>query len=190
MKGGGGSYAPPNEGKKDYGDITVQEGMDNSVNSVFAQMGADVGMDKVKETASDLGMTDFAPHLAMTLGSMGASPLEMSGVYATFDNHGKKVTPSILKEVEHKDVSVDLPDPIGDEVISRGTADSVTSVLQGVASDGTGRVITQGKYAGAYEAAGKTGTSDSNVSALFAGYTPNWSPWSASTARHPRVVAD
>ncbi|WP_327353721.1 transglycosylase domain-containing protein [Streptomyces sp. NBC_01304] len=172
VKGGGGSYAPPNEGKKDYGDITVQEGMDNSVNSVFAQMGADVGMDKVKETASDLGMTDFAPHLAMTLGSMGASPLEMSGVYATFDNHGKKVTPSILKEVEHKDVSVDLPDPIGDEVISRGTADSVTSVLQGVASDGTGRVITQGKYAGAYEAAGKTGTSDSNVSALFAGYTP------------------
>ena len=31
---------------------------------------------------------------AQTLGTMGASPLEMAGVYATLDNHGKKVTPA------------------------------------------------------------------------------------------------
>ncbi len=55
--------------------------MNQSVNSVFAQMGVDVGMDKVMKTAGKLGMDveklEAAP--AMTLGSMGASPLEMAG---------------------------------------------------------------------------------------------------------------
>ena len=68
---------------------------------------------------------------AQTLGTMGASPLEMAGVYATLDNHGKKVTPAVIKCVEHKDRTVDLPDAIGDQVISREAADTVTSVLTG-----------------------------------------------------------
>ncbi|MFI6942014.1 transglycosylase domain-containing protein [Streptomyces sp. NPDC050418] len=169
--GNGQTYAPPNEGDDDFGPITVQRGMDKSVNSVFAAMGADVGMDKVKETASDLGMRDFEPVAAMTLGSMGASPLDMAGVYATFDAHGKKVTPSIIKKATHKDGDY-VPEPIGDEVISRQTADTITSVLQGVTNDGTGAAVLRGPYAGKYKAAGKTGTTDANVSALFAGYTP------------------
>ncbi len=169
---GGQTYAPPNEGNKDYGDITVQRAMDNSVNAVFAGLGADVGMDKVKETATKLGMKEFEPVAAMTLGSMTASPLDMAGVYATFDAHGKKVTPSIIAKAEHAKQGEWVPEPIGDEVIKRETADTITSVLQGVTSDGTGSTVLKGEYAGKYKAAGKTGTSDSNVSALFAGYTP------------------
>ncbi|MDQ8702403.1 transglycosylase domain-containing protein [Streptomyces sp. LHD-70] len=172
VEGGEKPYAPPNEGKKDYGDVTVQKAMDNSVNSVFAQMGADVGMDRVAQTASDLGMQKITTDPAMTLGSMGASPMDMAGVYATLDNHGKKVTPSILKSATHKDREKIQPEPLGEQVVQRTTADSVTSVLQGVVNDGTGSVVGSGRYAGKYEAAGKTGTSDNNVSAWFAGYTP------------------
>ncbi|MDI3389819.1 transglycosylase domain-containing protein [Streptomyces sp. B-S-A8] len=172
VEGGEKPYAPPNEGKKDYGDITVQRAMDHSVNSVYAQMGADVGMDRVAQTASDLGMQKITTEPAMTLGSMGASPMEMAGVYATLDNHGKKVTPSILKSATHKDREKVQPEPLGEQVVQRTTADSVTSVLQGVVNDGTGSVVGSGRYAGKYEAAGKTGTSDNNVSAWFAGYTP------------------
>ncbi|RFU86710.1 penicillin-binding protein [Streptomyces triticagri] len=169
VKGGKSGYAPPNEGKKDYGDITVQRAMDNSVNSVFAQMGADVGMDRVQQTASDLGMQKISQDPAMTLGSMGASPMDMAGVYATLDNHGKKITPSIVKKATHKDRPDDVqPEPVGDQVLKRQTADSVTSVMQGVVNDGTGSAVASGNY----EAAGKTGTSDNNVSAWFAGYTP------------------
>ncbi|RII20797.1 Penicillin-binding protein 1A [Streptomyces sp. YIM 130001] len=169
VKGGESGYAPPNEGKKDYGSISVQRAMDQSVNSVYAQMGADVGMDRVQRTATDLGMKEVGRDPAMTLGSMGASPMDMAGVYATLDNHGKKVTPSIVKQASHKDRPDDVkPDPVGDQVLKRQTADSVTSVMQGVVSDGTGAAVSSGKY----QAAGKTGTSDSNVSAWFAGYTP------------------
>ncbi|WAL97608.1 transglycosylase domain-containing protein [Streptomyces sp. Je 1-369] len=170
VKGGDVAFAPPNEDGVSYGPVTVQKAMNKSVNSVFAQMGVDVGMPKVMETAGKLGMdVKGLPAVpAQTLGSMGASPLEMAGVYATLDNHGKKVTPALVGSVEHKDRTVDLPDPIGDQVVQRGTADSITSVLTGVVDDGTGSAVRNPSQ----DVAGKTGTSDDNKSAWFAGYTP------------------
>ncbi|GGJ09417.1 transglycosylase domain-containing protein [Streptomyces brasiliensis] len=169
-------FHPPNEDDVSYGDITVQTAMNKSVNSVFAQMGIDVGMDKVMGTAKDLGMDTKGMQAvpAQTLGSMGASPLEMAGIYATFDNHGKKVTPSLLKSAEKKDRSVEIPDPIGDQVISRTAADTVTSVLTGVVDDGTAKVsVADNPLRNGQQVAGKTGTSDCNRSAWFTGYTPD-----------------
>ncbi|MEU9355091.1 transglycosylase domain-containing protein [Streptomyces griseoloalbus] len=169
-------FAPPNEDDVDYGDITVQEAMNKSVNSVFAQMGIDVGMPEVVKVAGELGMETEGMEAvpAQTLGSMGASPLEMAGVYATLDNHGKKVTPAIVKSVEHKDRQVEFPDPIGEQVISREAADTVTSVLTGVVDDGTAREsVRENPLRDGQQVAGKTGTSDNNKSAWFTGFTPD-----------------
>jgi penicillin-binding protein 1A len=110
---------------------------------------------------------------AQTLGSMGASPLEMAGIYATFDNHGKKVTPAVVKSAEHKDRTVAFPDPVGDQVISREAADTLTSVLTGVVDDGTAKTsVADNAARDGQQVAGKTGTSDNNKSAWFNGYTP------------------
>ncbi|GAA5039914.1 transglycosylase domain-containing protein [Streptomyces siamensis] len=169
-------FAPPNEDEHSYGDVTVQTAMNKSINSVFAQMGVDVGMDEVLKVAGKLGMDTKKIQAvpAQTLGSMGASPLEMAGVYATLDNHGKKVTPAIVAKAEHKDRSVDFPDPIGDQVISEEAADTVTSVLTGVVDDGTARTsVRDNPSRGGQQVAGKTGTSDNNKSAWFTGYTPD-----------------
>ncbi|MFE7578749.1 penicillin-binding protein [Streptomyces sp. CB01249] len=175
--GGDRYFAPENEDDHNYGQITVQTAMNASVNSVFAQMGVDVGMDKVLATAGKLGMNvkDLEAAPAMTLGSMGASPLEMAGVYATLDNHGKQVTPQIVKTAVHQgDAPLDLPDAIGDQVISRQAADSVTSVLTGVVDDGTARgSVRNAEGLSDKDIAGKTGTSDDNKSAWFTGYTSN-----------------
>ncbi|WP_238783557.1 transglycosylase domain-containing protein [Streptomyces monomycini] len=164
-------FAPPNEDEVNYGRISVQQATNNSVNSVFAQMGADVGLDAVKKTAVSLGMDgsrmDVQP--AMTLGSMGASPLQMAAAYATLDNHGKKVEPAMVAKAQHGAQEVELPDPVGSQVLTRGTADTVTSVLRGVVNDGTAKKAMDGAD---YQAAGKTGTSDDNKSAWFVGYTP------------------
>ncbi|MFE9649866.1 transglycosylase domain-containing protein [Streptomyces sp. NPDC006365] len=169
-------FAPPNEDDVDYGDVTVQAAMNKSINSVFAQMGVDVGMEQVMKTAGDLGMdtADLQAVPAQTLGSMGASPMEMAGAYATLANHGKKVTPTMIKSVEHKDRTVEIPDAIGDQVISREAADTVTSVLTGVVDDGTAKTSVRDNPArDGQQVAGKTGTSDKNRSAWFTGYTPN-----------------
>ncbi|SDM93743.1 Membrane carboxypeptidase (penicillin-binding protein) [Streptomyces sp. cf386] len=169
-------FAPENEDDENYGDITVQTAMNKSVNSVFAQMGVDVGMKNVMDVAGKLGMdvADEQAVPAQTLGTMGASPLQMAGVYATLDNHGKKVTPSIIKTAEHNSQAVEIPNPIGEQVISREVADTVTSVLTGVVDDGTARksVANNPKRDG-QKVAGKTGTSDDNKSAWFTGYTPD-----------------
>ncbi|RDG40114.1 transglycosylase domain-containing protein [Streptomyces corynorhini] len=164
-------FAPQNEDDRDYGSVDVQKAMNLSVNSVFAQMVVDVGPAKVKRTALDLGMPDkgFPERPAITLGTMNASTWDMAGVYATLDNHGKKVTPVIVKSAEHRDrETLTTPDAIGKQVVSRQTADTVTHVLQGVVKDGSG----QAAHTGDYQAAGKTGTSESNKSAWFAAYTP------------------
>ncbi|MFJ8939114.1 transglycosylase domain-containing protein [Streptomyces sp. NPDC102365] len=169
-------FSPPNEDDVDYGDVDVQTAMNKSINSVFAQMGVDVGMDEVIKTAGELGMdvegVKSVP--AQTLGTMGASPLEMAGVYATLDNHGRKVTPALVKSVEHKDRAVKFPDAIGEQVISREAADTVTSVLTGVVDDGTARTsVRENPARNGQQVAGKTGTSDFNRSAWFTGYTPD-----------------
>ncbi|MBP0458221.1 transglycosylase domain-containing protein [Streptomyces montanisoli] len=165
------AFAPTNEDHVNYGKITVQKAMDDSVNSVFAQMGVDVGMSDVLKMGSTLGMNmkNQKPYPSQTLGTMGASPLQMAGVYATFDNHGKLVTPAILKSAEHGGEKVKLPDPIGDQVLKRSTADAVTSVLTGVVKSGTATMVRNDKY----QVAGKTGTSENDVSAWFSGFTPN-----------------
>ncbi|MFG3100585.1 transglycosylase domain-containing protein [Streptomyces sp. NPDC048182] len=168
-------FAPENEDDGNYGPIDVQQAMNQSVNSVFAQMGVDVGMPEVIDVAGKLGMDTKGvdPVPAQTLGSMGASPLQMAGVYATLDNHGKKVTPAVLKAVEHNGRETDLPDPIGDQVISREAADTVTSVLTGVVDDGTAKKsVRDNPLRDGQQVAGKTGTSDENRSAWFTGFTP------------------
>ncbi|ANS67647.1 penicillin-binding protein [Streptomyces lincolnensis] len=169
-------FAPENEDDEDYGKITVQRAMNDSVNSVFAQMGVDVGMSEVMKVGGLLGLDTKGLQAvpAQTLGTMGASPLEMAGVYATLDNHGKKVTPALIKSVEHNSRTVTFPDPIGEQVISPEAADTVTSVLTGVVDDGTAkRSVQDNPKRDGQQVAGKTGTSDDNKSAWFTGYTPD-----------------
>lgn len=102
-------FNPQNQDNRNFGDpmMTVQEATDFSVNSVYAQMIVDVKPPNVKKTALALGMVDREgwpeDRPAMALGTMTASTVEMAGVYASFDNHGKKVTPTIIKSASHKE---------------------------------------------------------------------------------------
>ncbi|MBP2584454.1 membrane peptidoglycan carboxypeptidase [Streptomyces sp. PvR006] len=163
-------FAPENEDDRSYGPVSVQKATNSSINSVYAQMIVDVGPGRTKKTALALGMkdgADFGETPAMSLGTMGASTMDMAGVYATLDNHGKKVTPTLVKAAVHKDRTLSPAKGIGGQVISREAADTVTQAMKGVVQNGSGF-----RAAGAYEAAGKTGTSENNRSAWFVGYTP------------------
>ncbi|MFD9289063.1 transglycosylase domain-containing protein [Streptomyces sp. NPDC060030] len=163
-------FAPQNEDDVSYDSPTVQRAMDKSINSVFAQMVVDVTPAAVKRTALDMGVPDknFPERPAITLGTMNASTWDMAGVYATLDNHGKKVTPAIVKSAEHRDRTMEPVDGVGGQAISRASADTVTKALTEVVDLGSGREANTS----AYDAAGKTGTSENNKAAWFAAYTP------------------
>ncbi|MFE7751932.1 transglycosylase domain-containing protein [Streptomyces sp. NPDC057428] len=163
-------FAPQNEDNISYRNPTVQTAMDKSINSVFAQMVVDVTPRTVKKTALAMGVPDknFPERPAITLGTMNASTWDMAGVYATLDNHGKKVTPTIVKSAVHRDRTMEPVDGIGGQVISRASADTVTKALTEVVDLGSGHEANTS----AYDAAGKTGTAEDNKAAWFAAYTP------------------
>ncbi|WP_371671158.1 penicillin-binding protein [Streptomyces sp. NBC_00289] len=169
----GGTYAPENEDQGSYGDITVREATDKSVNSVYAQMAVDVGSDKVKQTAIDLGIPADTPDLtaspSIALGPSTASVLEMAEAYATLANHGRRGTYRMIEKItkEGRDTAV-LPARKTDQAVSREAADTTTSVLRSVVENGTATAA----LAAGRPAAGKTGTAEEDTAAWFAGYTP------------------
>ncbi|MFD7768777.1 transglycosylase domain-containing protein [Streptomyces sp. NPDC059787] len=170
----GDRYAPENEDHRDYGDITVREATDKSVNAVYAQMAVDVGPDKVRQTAIDLGLSENTPSLSdagpsIALGVATASVLDMAEAYATLANHGKHGDYTMIEKVTQNGRNIDLPDRHTRQAVSRQAADTTTSVLRGVVESGT---ATAAQTAGR-PAAGKTGTAEEDTAAWFAGYTPD-----------------
>ncbi|MFB8249689.1 transglycosylase domain-containing protein [Streptomyces sp. NPDC055952] len=166
-------YAPENEDQVSYGDITVTEATDKSVNSVYAQLAADVGPQKVKQTAIDLGIPETTPDLAdgpaIALGTATASVLDMAEAYATLANHGRHGTYTLVEKVTRGGTPVDLPDRRTRQAVSREAADTTTKVLQSVVQNGTASAA----QATGRPVAGKTGTAENDKAAWFAGYTPD-----------------
>ncbi|MEU7056304.1 transglycosylase domain-containing protein [Streptomyces sp. NPDC046197] len=174
VQGWNGYYAPENEDYRSYGNITVREATDKSVNAVYAQMAVDVGSDRVKQTAIDLGIPsatpDLTPSPSIALGPATASVLDMAEAYATLANHGEHGVYTMIEKVT-KDGSeiVELPKETNSQAVSREAADTTTAVLQSVVQNGTGTPA----QAADRPAAAKTGTAEEDTAAWFAGYTPD-----------------
>ncbi|WP_322870342.1 transglycosylase domain-containing protein [Streptomyces goshikiensis] len=166
-------FAPENEGRLSYGDITVNTATDLSVNAVYAQMAVDVGTDKVKKTAISLGIPENTPNFvsgpAMALGTMQASVLDMTQAYATLADHGRHTPYTLVEKITKEGDTVKLPDRTPLQVVSREAADTTTSMLVSVVDNGTGTAA----LAAGHPAAGKTGTAEQDRAAWFAGYTPD-----------------
>nr|WP_152778200.1 transglycosylase domain-containing protein [Streptomyces spongiae] len=169
----GGAYAPENEDHVSYGDVTVRQATDKSVNSVYAQMAVDVGPQRVEQTAIDLGLPestpDMAPYPSIALGTATASVLDMTEAYATLANHGKHGTYTLVNELTKDGEEIGLPKQNIEQAVTREAADTTTKVLQSVVESGT---ATAAQAAGR-PAAGKTGTAEEDQAAWFAGYTPD-----------------
>lgn len=174
----GKEYLAPNEGDVDYGPIPITRAMEKSVNTVFLQLAADVGPEKVKKAAIDAGLPpdlgSFEPTPTMALGVAPPSALDMAEAYATFAARGLHADPYWIKEVTHEGSKVELPKRETKQLFPKNVADTVNQVMQRVVDnpplgDGTGRAAKALNR----PVAGKTGTTDGNNSAWFVGYTPN-----------------
>jgi penicillin-binding protein 1A len=154
------------------GTISLRTATANSVNTVYAQLGIDVGPEAFDEMAHKLGITsdlEAVPAEALGGTSTCCTVLEMSNAYATIANGGVHHDPTAIKKVVFPDGREDTPkDPEGERVISDGVAYTVADVMKGTLEYGT----AAGQGIGC-PAAGKTGTTESQVDAWFVGYTPH-----------------
>ncbi|MFF1377756.1 transglycosylase domain-containing protein [Streptomyces sp. NPDC058308] len=169
-----------NDGGRSYNapsfQINLREAMRESVNSAYVQLGMDVGLDKVKESAMAAGLKDdrsmaSANYPSFSLGTSSPSAIRMAGAYSTFAASGKQNDPYSVTEVTHEGDTVYHHKSETKQAFDEDVANNVTDVLRTVVERGTG---TSAKLAGR-QVAGKTGTTDGNKSAWFVGYTPQLS---------------
>jgi len=167
-------YVVVNYGDNSYGkEVTLLKATEDSINSAYVQLADKVGLDVVFNAAKRAGIPSDAvgmePNLAFTLGTASPHVVDIAAAYATFASRGLQADPAYIKSITANTGEVIyklVPNPT--QAFSTDIADVVSYALQKVVTAGTGKAA---KALGR-PVAGKTGTTNDNKSALFAGYTP------------------
>ena len=155
------------------GSVNLQQATVASDNTVFAQLDLDVGPQDVAETAHSMGITsplDGIPAEGIGGLRIGVSPLEMADAYATLAAGGIRHDPVAIRRVVYPGGKTERPNREPPRrVVSEAVAYEVTHLLHDNITEGTGTAA----YTGCPGQAGKTGTTDRETDAWFAGFQPN-----------------
>jgi penicillin-binding protein 1A len=169
------NYEVKTFGGEQNGAINLVQATVKSDNTVYAQLGADLGEDSVTQMAYKLGVkTHLLGNPAQALGglSLGVTPLEMADVYATFADGGLRNSPIAITKVVfptgHTDTNWGTPHR--ERVLSEAVAGELTSILHQNVLGGTAT-----KSAINCPTAAKTGTTNDLIDAWLDGYNSEYS---------------
>lgn len=169
-------YTFSNYGDRSYGMVTLLQATEDSINSAYVEVEAEVGVDRVADAAVRAGVPFDTPgmnldalDLTFVLGTASPSAVNMANAYATFAAEGTRASTYVVSRVVGpNDGLLFEATPSTTSAFEADVANTVTYALNRVVTNGTGRTAT----ALGRPAAAKTGTTDDNKSAWFVGYTP------------------
>ncbi|WP_432626365.1 transglycosylase domain-containing protein [Brotaphodocola sp.] len=169
---------PSNSGGNYFGNVTVREALNRSLNTVAWQILCDIG---VEYGLNYLGEMEFqklsyidksAPSISIGGFTNGVRVVDMAKGYSTLANNGVYNDRTCIVKIEHEqkgELTKDMKDH-ANRVYQEDSAFMLTDILKGTLTEsyGTGRGLA---LANDMPAAGKTGTTNSSKDTWFCGYT-------------------
>jgi len=163
-------WEPHNYDNTFTGPMNLRKALTLSRNIVTVKILKYIGPEYAIEYAKNLGMSgEFQPNLSLALGSCGVSLLNLVRGYSVFCAQGVAAEPIFITRIIARDGTV-IEDnrPQLRQAISPETAFLISSMLQSVVEEGTGKKVRALNR----PCAGKTGTTNDSRDAWFIGFTP------------------
>ena len=165
-------YEVGNYGNEGWGQVDLLFATKHSINTVYVPLGQKAGLDNVVSAARRAGIPEtvaMMPTPSVALGPASPHVIDVANAYATFAAQGIKSKPYLVTSVMGANKGVLYEGRAQtEEVFTKEVMADLTYALKSVVNGGTGAAaLALGR-----PAAGKTGTSQSNASAWFTGYTP------------------
>ncbi|HEY2661020.1 MAG TPA: penicillin-binding protein 1A [Caulobacteraceae bacterium] len=167
-----GNWEPHNYTNKYLGPMTLETAFAQSINTVAARLGSEIGTQNVAQTAHRLGITStIQTSPSMALGAVEVTPLEMAQAYDAFADGGVAAKAYGIERIRTASGKVlfdhSLGAPPKTSVISQPALSYMIQLMREVLISGTG---VKARITG-YDLAGKTGTTSDYRDAWFVGYT-------------------
>src|SRR5437899_3115868 len=169
-------WSPRNFEPEFMGEVTLEQALAHSINTVAARLADEVGRENVAAVAHRLGIvSQVNTDPAMALGTTLVTPLEMAQAYDAFGNGGYRVAAYGIERIRTTggQVLFQRRAPAPAQAILNPPPGEMQPVMRTVMASGTG---THAAVAG-YDLAGKTGTTSDYKDAWFCGYTGGPVTW-------------
>lgn len=177
-------WRPHNDNLTFGGPTRLKMALARSRNLVSIRILDDIGIDYAIDFATRFGFRrETLPHaLSLALGTLTVTPMELTAAYAIFANGGYKIEPYLIDHITNthgeillqakptrvfEDLNDENTELAAPRVIPEDIAFLINSALQSVIQQGTAKAA---QVLNRRDIAGKTGTTNEQVDAWFAGY--------------------
>lgn len=170
----GSRWTPKNADGRIHGSVMLVDALSSSLNLASVDLGLRVGVDRIRGFIESFGLArTINPNPSLLLGAVDLSPFDVARLYQYLAADGRALPLTSLRGVldsAGRPLAHYTVKPGGGSYVD--AARLVTYALQQVNREGTARSVAAAGL-GHLDSAGKTGTSDSQRDAWYAGYTGN-----------------